>query len=105
MYDERVYQLSYDIGIEALEKNMNVETSYDDDELWCAKNKKMICKIGEIYIHKKNYILNLVNSNQIWIVNKLLRLIYHQTEFRLVLNKSEKCNYDPNLVWINTTPK
>ena len=36
---------------------------------------------------------------QIWILITLSRLILHQTKFCLMLNQSEKCNYDPNLVW------
>jgi len=37
---------------------------------------------------------SIVKSNQILIA--LSRWIWHQTEFRLVPNKSEKCNYNPN---------
>ena len=39
--------------------------------------------------------------NQIWIVITLTWLIWHQTEFHLVPNQSEKYNYNPNLVRIN----
>ena len=44
-------------------------------------------------VHTDKSILNLVKSNQIRIVITFYRLIYHQTEFILVSNKSEKCNY------------
>ena len=47
-----------------------------------------------------NILPNLFNLYQIWIVITLLRLILHQTEFRLEPDESEKCNYNPNLVWI-----
>ena len=40
---------------------------------------------------------NFIKLNQIWIVIILFWLTSHPTEFRLVLNKSEKCNYNPNL--------
>ena len=40
----------------------------------------------------------LVNLNQIWIVNILFRQIYHQTKFRLVLNQTEKCNCNLNVL-------
>ena len=36
--------------------------------------------------------MNHVNTNQIWVVITLFRLIWHQTEFRLVPNQSEKRN-------------
>jgi len=29
----------------------------------------------------------------------------NQSEFRLMLNLSEKSNYNPNLIWINKIPK
>ena len=42
--------------------------------------------------------MNLIQLNLLWIVIILFRLIWHQREFRLVLNQSEKCNYNPDLV-------
>ena len=45
-----------------------------------------------IQIYTKKFILNLVKSNQIWIVITIFWLIWHQTEFRLIANNSEKCN-------------
>ena len=42
----------------------------------------------------KLFLLNLLKSIKIWIVIKLFRLIQQQTEFRLVKNQSEKCNYN-----------
>ena len=47
-------------------------------------------------------ILNLVKSSQIWIV---IRLICCQTEFRLMLNVSKKCDYYPNVVRFNEIEK
>ena len=35
----------------------------------------------------------------------LFRLIWHQTEFRLMPNQSEKCSYNTNLVWFNKVHK
>ena len=57
--------------------------------------------------HGKNvfWILSKLKSNQIWIVITLRRLIQHQTEFCLVLNRSKKRNYNPNLFSINKIPK
>ena len=49
-------------------------------------------------IEKKRTIIvcfmNLVKSNQISIINTLFQLIWHQTEFSMVLNQLEKCNYN-----------
>ena len=39
--------------------------------------------------------LNIDESNQIWVVITLFRLIRHQMKFRFVPNQSEKCNYNP----------
>ena len=52
-------------------------------------------------VNTDTYYLNLVKSNQTWIVITLYRLIQHRMEFCLALNQSEKCNYSPNLVYIN----
>ena len=43
----------------------------------------------------------IVDRNQIWIVIKLFRFIWHQMEFRLVLNQSEKFDFNPNLVSVD----
>ena len=48
--------------------------------------------------HTEKSFLNHVKSNQICIVITFLRSIWHQTEFRLVLNQSEKCNHNTHLV-------
>ena len=48
--------------------------------------------------------LHRYNSKQICIVIKIFRWIQHQFEFRLVLNLSEKRNYNPNLVQISKIP-
>ena len=61
-------------------------------------------KIRSYYKHTKS-ILDLVNSNQIYIVITIFRMILHQAEFSLVLNQSEKCNYNPNFVWFNKIRK
>ena len=45
--------------------------------------------------------MNLVNSDQSRIVITLFRQIQHHSEFRLLLNLSEKCDYNRNFVWIN----
>ena len=42
------------------------------------------------------------NLNQILFAITLLPLIWPQTKFPLVLNQSEKCNYNSNLVWFIT---
>ena len=46
--------------------------------------------------------LNLVKSNQIWIVITLIRLICHRTEMEihLVPHQSEKCEYNSNLIML-----
>ena len=54
-------------------------------------------------MHK--YFPKLVNPNQILIVITFFRLIYFQSEFRLVPNQSENGDYNPNLVWINNIEK
>ena len=53
------------------------------------------------HLHTEKSFRNLVNPNHILIVITLFRWIQHQSEFRLVLNLSEKCNYNPNLGCIN----
>ena len=45
------------------------------------------------------YLFN-VDPNQIWIVITISRLIWHLTDFRLVVNLSETGEYDPNLLWM-----
>ena len=50
-------------------------------------------------------IFSASESNQIWFVNTLFRFIQYHTEFSLVLNLSEKGNYNPNLVWFNQNQK
>ena len=57
---------------------------------------------GLIYrerMHKQKSILNHVKP--IWIVITLFPFIWNQIEFHLVPNQSKKCDYNPNLVWIN----
>ena len=49
--------------------------------------------------------LDLVKPNQIWIVVTIVRLIWYQTIFHLVPYQSEKCNYNPKLVWFNRIQK
>ena len=49
------------------------------------------------FTHDKSF-LNLVKLNKIWIVITFSRLIWDQTEFRLVTNQREKYNYNPNLI-------
>ena len=82
----------------------------------CEKYRKILVKVQEKLTPKNdtlNYlcnfsekiILNLVSSNQSRIVITLHRLIYHLTEFNLLINLSEKCNYNPNLVEISKTKK
>ena len=39
------------------------------------------------------------------IVITLFQLSWNQTEFRLVQNKSEKGNYNPNMISFNEIPK
>ena len=48
-----------------------------------------------------NSISNRVKSNQILIVVTIIRLIWHQMEFRLVSNQSENGKYTENLVCFN----
>ena len=47
-------------------------------------------------LYTVKFFLNRVKLNQIWIVITLLRLIYNQTDFRLVLKQSGKGNNNPN---------
>ena len=54
---------------------------------------------------QRNICLNLVKLNYILIVVTLFRLIWHQTEFRLVTNQLEKCNNDQNFVTFNKIQK
>ena len=56
-------------------------------------------------LHLEKYFLNLVESALIWIVLNLFRLIWHWAEIRLVVNQSEKGNYNPNLVWFDKIQK
>ena len=59
----------------------------------------LLLVLPEEYTHK--HFLNLVTSNQICIVVTLFSRISHQTEFRLMLNQSEKCNCNQDFVQIN----
>ena len=62
--------------------------------------------IGAYGVHIEQSFLNLVKSNQIWIVIWLFILIWHQTEFRLVCQiYRKKCNYNSNLVWFSMIQK
>ena len=54
---------------------------------------------------EKSFFGILFILKQTWIVIFLFRQIQHQSELFLVLNLSENCNYNPNLVWINAIPK
>ena len=49
--------------------------------------------------------MNLVKSKQIWIVITYYQTIWIHTEFSYVLNRSEKCNYNTNLVQFNKIEK
>ena len=50
-------------------------------------------------------IYEFIISNQICIVFTIFRLIWKQTEFRLVDHWSKKCKYNRNLVWFGKIPK
>ena len=54
------------------------------------------------YIH---ILFDIVHIDQIWVVIIVFRIIRHQTEFRLVPNKSEECNCKANLVYMNNIKK
>ena len=46
-----------------------------------------------------------VESKQYQVVFAISRLILNKMKFHLVLNLSEKCNYNRNLVWFNKIQK
>ena len=66
----------------------------------CSFNREPSVSILSNLIRTEKTILNPVKSNQIWIVITLFRLIWNRTDFCLVLNHSEKCNYISNLFWL-----
>ena len=66
----------------------------DEETLWGILNSERFIIFN---IVDKSF-LHFVKSHQIWILITLFRLIWHQTEFRLVLNESEKCYHDLNWV-------
>ena len=79
--------------------------------LWCSRGFRLALKLvahdaerrqslGQLYIQRTRF-LNLVKLNQIWIVITFFLLAWHQMKFRLLLNKSEKCDY--NQIWFNLT--
>ena len=48
---------------------------------------------------------NLIKSDRNQIVFNSFRLIWNQTDVRLVPNQSGTCNYNPNVDWFNQTQK
>ena len=65
-----------------------------------------IIKLCSTSAFARNLFLNSVKLNQIWIVITLCNdWFVHQKELHLVLDQSEKCNYNPNLVWLNRIQK
>ena len=57
----------------------------------------------EVFVNwrQRGLLPNLVDLNQIWTIVTLSWSIWHQTEFRLLLNQSEKCNCNQDLVLFN----
>jgi len=58
----------------------------------------VLLEINKYQLFKDESFLNLARLIQIWILITLLRLVLQQTEFSLVPNQSEKCNYNLNFV-------
>ena len=56
-------------------------------------------------IHTEKYFRNLIKSTRNQIVFTILRLIWNQTDVRLVLNQSENGEYNLILGWFNKIPK
>ena len=73
---------------------------------WCREAQASRSVVGQIAVGSfpdtgdaGHLWLNLLKENKIWIVIiKYLRIIGHQTEFRINAKKSfgDKCNYNPN---------
>ena len=66
---------------------------------------KVICRGSQMVPWIQIYFWILLHPSQILIRLPFFRLNWHHTEFRLELNKSEKGNYNPNLVWFNRIQK
>ena len=62
-------------------------------------NSENVLNVNTMNIEK--YFLNILKSNQIWIVLTLFRLILQQTKFRLVPDQSENVKY--NLISVDLT--
>ena len=71
--------------------------SYPNTEVRLSSHKS----VGTSWVHTETYFLNLASLNHIWTVIALFLFIWHQTEFRIMPNISEKCNYNSNLVLSN----
>ena len=65
-----------------------------------------ISEKGDIALHiLRHFFLIFVNQTKFCIIITFFRLIWHRTEFGLMPNQLEKCNYNPNLVWFNKIQK
>ena len=56
-------------------------------------------------LHAEKNFLNIVESSQNQIVLTIFRLIWHQTDVRLVPNQSENGKYNPIPGWLNKISK
>ena len=90
-----------------LDPNQPQNGKYNQISGWFNKIlKRFLCVWGRKFIHRQIFLFWLtINQTKILIVITLLRLIWHRIEFRLVLNLSEKCNYNPNSFWFNMFQK
>ena len=60
---------------------------------------------GVIFLHTQKYFRNLIKLNQNYIVFTIFRLIWSQTDVRLVQNQSENGKYNLILGWFNKFQK
>ena len=58
-----------------------------------------------MYTHTEKSFQNLIKSNPIHILFTILKLIWNETDVRLVLNRSENGKYNMISVWLNKIPK
>ena len=71
----------------------------------CRKDSNSDQKTIMMSVHTGKSFRSLIKSNRNQIVFTISRLIWNQTNFRLVRNKFEKHKYNQNLIWLNKIQK
>ena len=84
------------------DKLFSCPSRYFDKDIAKSPSQSIIAEIRQssmITIHADKFFRNLIKSNRNQIVFTIFRLIYNQTDVRLVQNKSEIGKY--NLIFVS----